>query len=212
MKLVKLNEKPLIFTLEGLLSDKEINHIFELSKDKLKRSQTGEPDKSVISDYRTSDSCFIVTKDDKIADIIKKKISILLNIHISWFDNWFQVVHYNKDKEYKTHTDPILSINKSNNMYHRRYTCLFYLNDVEEGGETVFPKLGLMNKPKRGKMLFFENYRKDGDKLEVHPFSEHSALPVIKGEKWAFTQWIHSPIDCDLDYNVLGNFNGNIEI
>ena len=46
MKLVKLNDKPLIFTLEGLLSEKEINHILELSKDKLKRSQTGDPDHS----------------------------------------------------------------------------------------------------------------------------------------------------------------------
>ena len=211
MKLVKLNDKPLIFTLEGLLSEKEINHVLELSKDKLKRSQTGDPDNSVISEYRTSDSCFVETKEDEIAELLKDKISLLLNIHKSWFDTWFQIVHYDKNKEYKAHTDPILSINKEHSMYHRRYTCLFYLNDVEEGGETVFPKLGLMNKPKKGKLLFFENYKKDGDKLVVHPFSEHSALPVIKGEKWAFTQWIHSPIECDLDYNVLGDFGGSVE-
>lgn len=40
-----------------------------------------------------------------------------------------------------------------------RFLNLFcYLNDVEEGGETTFPNLGLSFKPKRGSLLIFPPY------------------------------------------------------
>ena len=40
-----------------------------------------------------------------------------------------------------------------------RFLNLFcYLNDVEEGGETTFPNLGLSFKPKKGSLLIFPPY------------------------------------------------------
>tara|TARA_R100000030_G_scaffold32329_1_gene23935 strand:+ start:168 stop:770 length:603 start_codon:yes stop_codon:yes gene_type:complete len=37
----------------------------------------------------------------------------------------------------------------------RVITCIWYLNDVEKGGETSFPKTGFKVKPKTGRLVFF---------------------------------------------------------
>lgn len=38
-----------------------------------------------------------------------------------------------------------------------RYTFIFYLNDVEEGGETNFPNIPYAVKPKKGNVLAFRH-------------------------------------------------------
>jgi prolyl 4-hydroxylase len=80
-----------------------------------------------------------------------------------------------------------------------------YLNDVEEGGETVFPNVPAPNgdngpefsecarhhlaaKPRKGSAVLFHSIKPSGD-LEKR--SMHTACPVIKGEKWSAPKWIH---------------------
>tara|TARA_B100000424_G_scaffold122427_1_gene92710 strand:+ start:830 stop:1396 length:567 start_codon:yes stop_codon:yes gene_type:complete len=64
----------------------------------------------------------------------------------------------------------------------RRFlVCFLYLNDVEEGGETVFPKLKLAIKPKCGRILLFPatwQYR-------------HAGLPPISGKKYIVGSYLH---------------------
>ena len=48
-------------------------------------------------------------------------------------------------------------------------------------------KLNIDIKPKKGKLLVFENtYKNTGIK---HELSEHCGCPVIQGEKYAFNLW-----------------------
>ncbi|KAF2543530.1 hypothetical protein F2Q68_00028797 [Brassica cretica] len=63
--------------------------------------------------------------------------------------------------------------------------------DVDEGGETVFPKSsgGLSVSPKKGDAVLFWNNRPDGSH---DPSSLHAGRPVIKGNKWASTKLFHS--------------------
>ena len=70
----------------------------------------------------------------------------------------------------------------------RKLAVQFYLNDVEEGGETWFPKLGVKIKPKPGKAALWHNLNKS--QTACHPMSEHAGTPVIKGTKWAINVWI----------------------
>ena len=67
-------------------------------------------------------------------------------------------------------------------------TILLYLNEVEEGGETSFPRFLngekgqiLDVKPEVGKAVLFYNVLPDGNYDER---SQHQAKPVKKGEKW----------------------------
>ncbi|CAN6451152.1 unnamed protein product [Victoria cruziana] len=84
-----------------------------------------------------------------------------------------------------------------------------YLTDVEKGGETVFPsaevndrrrghavdgdlsdcaKKGIAVKPKRRDALLFFSLHPSADPDER---SLHAGCPVIDGEKWSATKWIH---------------------
>ena len=69
----------------------------------------------------------------------------------------------------------------------RLLTALCYLNDVEEGGGTNFPRLNLTVEAKKGRIVVFENTLKNTNKK--HPLSEHAGMPVLKGEKYAFNLW-----------------------
>lgn len=61
-------------------------------------------------------------------------------------------------------------------------TARYQLNDVEAGGSTVFPMLGVEVPARRGSALFWFNIRRSGrgDYRTVH-----AACPVLLGEKWS---------------------------
>lgn len=69
----------------------------------------------------------------------------------------------------------------------RLLTALVYLNDVEEGGGTNFPKKNIVVKPTIGSMLVFNNCIGNTNQKDMN--SLHGGMPVIKGEKWAFNLW-----------------------
>ena len=63
---------------------------------------------------------------------------------------------------------------------------MVYLNEVEAGGETVFPRLGVTLKPRTGTLLLWNNLSVDG---EVNPWTIHHAMPVLEGSKYVITLW-----------------------
>ncbi len=69
----------------------------------------------------------------------------------------------------------------------RMITFLLYLNDDYAGGETTFPKLGLVNRGTACDGLYFINSHPDGapnrDML-------HTGSPPTAGEKWIVSQFI----------------------
>ena len=87
-------------------------------------------------------------------------------------------------------------------------TVLWYLSDVEGGGETVFPRAGhrphprglspeggvcdqgLKVRPEKGKAIVFYSLRPDGKPDEL---SLHGACPVVgAADKWAANKWVWS--------------------
>ena len=69
-------------------------------------------------------------------------------------------------------------------------TFFLYLSDVEEGGETAFPTLGLTVKPKRGRALLWPGVS-DLQPGSIDHRTLHEARPVIRGMKYAVNSWIH---------------------
>jgi prolyl 4-hydroxylase len=72
-----------------------------------------------------------------------------------------------------------------------------YLNDVEAGGETTFPRWrnaetsdALKIKPRKGKAIIFFMTLPDGN---LDDLTQHAALPVIRGEKYFANLWLHDP-------------------
>jgi len=128
-----------------------------------------------------------------------------------------QIVHYGIDQHYHAHYDYTRKEMVPYNNYYqsggnRLVTLIYYLNDVEEGGETGFPFInshttpsigitdytktcdyGLKLKPKKGRAVMFYNLLEDGHMDgATDPWSLHSGCDVLHGEKWIANQWIHN--------------------
>ena len=74
----------------------------------------------------------------------------------------------------------------------RLYTVLLYLNTVpeEQGGETVFPSLGVSVQPQVGRAVTWTNKNPDGS---GHSENSHTACPVKNGgEKWVIQFWLRA--------------------
>ena len=63
---------------------------------------------------------------------------------------------------------------------------MVYLNDVEEGGHTLFPQIKLQFKPVAGSALIWNNLWPDG---KENYWTSHEALPPVSGQKFIATQW-----------------------
>ena len=94
------------------------------------------------------------------------------------------VLRYREGQFYKRHVDNLLLSSRFQEVEQgiptRDISIVGYLNDGFEGGETFFDRQNVKVKPKAGSVLVFPAYF-------THP---HESLPVIKGEKYAFTSWL----------------------
>lgn len=68
----------------------------------------------------------------------------------------------------------------------RTWTAKGYLNMVEAGGATEFPRVPLSVPPQPGALLVWNNMARDG---KPNPLSMHAGLPVERGIKYVVTKW-----------------------
>lgn len=87
-------------------------------------------------------------------------------------------------------------------------TFFLYLSDVEEGGETGFPNLGISVKPKKGMGLLWPSVMSH-DPMRLDMRTIHEARPVIQGKKYAANAWIHM---YDFRYSNLWGCTGTFDI
>ncbi|MEI6641359.1 MAG: 2OG-Fe(II) oxygenase [Novosphingobium sp.] len=68
----------------------------------------------------------------------------------------------------------------------RSWTAMVYLNAVEAGGVTEFPKAPISVPPQPGALLVWNNMGRDG---KPNPLTLHAGRPVEKGVKYIVTKW-----------------------
>lgn len=180
-KIKVLSWNPRVFLYPKFISDEDCDHIIKLGENKLSRSLVGD---GKLSPYRTSYGVFLKNKDP-ILESIEEKISVWTQLQKENGES-FYLLRYEIGQEYKAHPDYFhpSQTGKSGNRF---ATVLIYLSDVEEGGETFFPKVNLEIKPKKGDAILFWNLHVNGT---ADTLSLHGAKPVLKGTKWCMTKWI----------------------
>lgn len=187
-------QKPVIYIVEDFLTAHECDYLIEKGKERLKPStvinlETGEGN---TDSYRTSKTMFFNRQEDLVIGNIEQRISHLTGFPIEKGEN-IQLVNYNLGEYYKGHHDYFDPVSYGNRVHlerggQRLMTVLVYLNDVELGGDTSFPELGIKAIPKKGRALCWWNCMLDGT---IDPNTKHASDPVLKGEKWIMTKWLH---------------------
>ncbi|CAL5368009.1 unnamed protein product [Camellia sinensis] len=177
------------------------------AKDKLEKSMVAdnESGKSVQSEVRTSSGMFLNKAQDKVVVGIEARIAAWTFLPEENGES-IQILHYELGQKYEPHSDYFLDKVNQELGGHRVATVLMYLSDVKKGGETVFPhseakdtqlkdddwsdcaKNGYAVKAKKGDALLFYSLHPNAT---TDPLSLHGSCPVIEGEKWSATKWIH---------------------
>jgi prolyl 4-hydroxylase len=137
---------------------------------------------SEVSRERTSCQVFLDHRLPEVEPILAKAEKFL-GIPRSRFESHLQVVRYKPGQEYEDHYD---SDDETPVEKRRTDTLLMYLNDVESGGHTSFPKVQVEVTPRAGRAVHWKNVDEVG---EVLPCALHGGLPVLSGEKWICTVW-----------------------
>ena len=187
-----ISNDPLVYTIDNFVDDETISHIIKICTSKMQEAYVSGNKEGFKSEGRTNTNCWIKHNYDKFFLNLGEKIAKTVNIPLENAEA-FQVIHYNENQEYRQHYDgwDFDHSEKSKRSMkfggQRMCTALCYLNDVEEGGETKFTKIDKKVNPVKGKLLVFSNVYQ-GTNIK-HNLSEHSAMPVIRGEKWAFNLW-----------------------
>jgi prolyl 4-hydroxylase len=176
--LITLALNPLVLSVEGFLTNEECDYIQQVATPNMRYSDVTLMDKDKgrpASDFRTSQSTFLGGAQYPQLDPIDHRTSSLVKIPRS-HQEYVQVLRYGQTEKYDAHHDyfdPHLYQNDPSTMHLIQYgrknrlaTVFWYLTDVVEGGETIFPRahrgpyprsmqdcsVGLKVKPERGKV------------------------------------------------------------
>ncbi|KAM5565212.1 putative prolyl 4-hydroxylase 3 [Rosa sericea] len=200
--------EPRAFIYHNFLSKEECDYLIKLATPHMAKSTVvdSKTGKSKDSRVRTSSGTFLRRGRDKVVRDIEKRIADFTFIPVEHGEG-LQILHYEVGQKYDAHFDYFLDEFNTKNGGQRIATLLMYLSDVEEGGETVFPaakgnissvrwwnelsecgKQGLAVKPKMGDALLFWSMRPDAS---LDASSLHGGCPVIRGNKWSSTKWMH---------------------
>lgn len=178
-------EEPLIVILGNVLSDEECDALIRMSQDRMQRSKVANS--LEVDELRTSSSMFFQESENDLVAKVEKRVSQIMNIPIEHGEG-LQVLNYQIGQEYKAHFDFFSSATVKNP---RISTLVMYLNDVEQGGETYFPKLNFSVTPQKGMAVYFEYFY---DNQDLNDLTLHGGAPIIVGDKWAATQWMRRKV------------------
>ena len=204
-----INQSKHLYYIHSFLSNQEAETMqtFCAEPMRFKRSpQTGITNvNGVENKARTSLSCPLLFAHfyiQRLAEVEAKSSQLAQELKLTWKINQraakllgvdtsqlepFQLLKYNVGEFYKQHHDHRAYYDPDNGYPDRPYTLLLFLNDVEDGGELEFEKLGIQIIPRLGDAIVWRNVDDDG---LVDNDMVHEAMPPKKGIKMAVNVWV----------------------
>lgn len=215
MTLKVASVRPRVFTIDNFLTPEECEQVIRLglkqglTESTLHSSPLATQNRDTST--RSSTNAWLARETSALTQKIYEKTAELTKIDPDLFQKFhdssahhhsiaesLQVVRYKKGEEYTPHHDFVSPSINNRHQPSRFATLLIYLNDVEEGGETRFPRAvnnynseGLEIIPKVGKAVLFYNTLEDGN---MDDLSQHGGNKVLAGNKWLANLWIWDPL------------------
>jgi prolyl 4-hydroxylase len=185
--------QPRIVHYGNVLSQAECEAMMALAQPALAPSQTRDHASAelVVRDFRSSQGMFLKRGENALVELIEQRLATLAQWPVEHAEG-LQILHYQAGGQYRPHFDffppesPPSPLSLRNGGQ-RVATLIVYLNTVQDGGETFFPKLNLKIKPVQGQALYFAYTNADN---ELDRMTLHGGEPVGKGEKWIMTKWM----------------------
>jgi prolyl 4-hydroxylase len=179
-----VRERPWIARCPSFLSVDECDYLAQLGRPLLQPSVVVDPasGRMVPNPVRRSQGMmFGVHTEDLVVNAINRRIAALSDTLFEQGEP-LQLLQYGRGEEYRPHLDTL-----PNEPNQRTTTVIVYLSDAYQGGETLFPRLGLDIRGTKGEALVFRNVDDQG---KPEPLSLHAGAPVIQGTKTICTRWI----------------------
>jgi prolyl 4-hydroxylase len=188
---------PRVVLFGDLLAAEECEALIDLSRGKLARSNVVDRSTGRYQEHpdRTSEGTYFRRGENELIVRIEARIAELTGCPVERGEP-IQVLHYQPGTEYKPHFDYFDPADEGTQHVlamggQRVATLIMYLNNVEGGGSTVFPEIGLDVLPRRGNAVFFA-YSDDEGRLDSRTL--HGGSPVGSGEKWIATKWLRQRV------------------
>uniref|UniRef100_A0A7S4MXQ9 Fe2OG dioxygenase domain-containing protein n=1 Tax=Odontella aurita TaxID=265563 RepID=A0A7S4MXQ9_9STRA len=182
-----VNSDPPVFAVDNFVSTEECAFLISSACDCFGPAPVVGAGAGEISPSRTSSTCYLARED--LPEYLRK-VSVLTGKPVRHCE-LPQVGRYLPSQQYLQHFDAFdLSTEDgrrfASNGGQRTVTVLVYLNDVDVGGATSFPALGLDVQPRKGTALIFFPATVNGylDKRALH-----AALPAVD-VKYVSQVWI----------------------
>jgi len=186
-------EQPVVTLLADVLTRDECDALIAIGRERVRRSSVVDPDsgREVTISARNSEGAFVNGSTDPLVATIDDRLAALFQQPVENGED-LHILRYGIGGEYRPHYD-YFPEDQAGSRHHlqrggqRVATIILYLNEVEQGGDTTFPDIGLSIHPRRGSALYFEYVNELG---QSDPKTLHAGTPVEKGEKWIATKWI----------------------
>lgn len=188
-----LSESPKIITIDNFLSKEEIDALIAIGKKDEKPSTVvdGESGEVRSSSYRVCNITYLDHLKNELVNKVMGRIAEAAKLRQKQVEG-LQILRYRIGGHYFPHVDPFdqrnPNLKKSITMGGQRIVSVIIgLEKAPKGGETDFSRLRMNVCLEPGQALIFWSLHTDGS---INYLSEHSAMPVLEGEKAVLVTWI----------------------
>lgn len=192
-----VSERPHVLIAEGFVAPAVCDWLRARAASRLEPAQVHDPrtGAGLLNPVRTNDAAVFDLPDaDMVQVLLRERIGRLAGLPVAGMEP-VQVLRYQVGQAFDWHVDYLdpASPGHRDNLARRGQrtaTCLVWLNDDYEGGETAFETGGARHRGRTGDAILWANVAPDG---RPDPATRHAGLPPTSGQKWILSQWIRTP-------------------
>ena len=181
----------MIVVFDGVFGPEVLDAARALGEDRLEQPTSATDEGRIVGEKRTNMAAVIDQWSDPVLTDLITKISGVMRMPPEHCET-AKLLRYEGEQLFDVHHDSYEENGPTHEDFvrggQRLFTSLFYLNDVEDEGQTAFPNLKIAVRPKLGRVLIFQNTSHGTNK--THPDSAHVGFgPGGPGVKWVMSAW-----------------------